>query len=423
MEVALKILGIDGLSNISHCELMVNDFNHKFHSEITYKIHTIHDFLFGQVKILIMSNGFLFTNLRGFCTIRNVSLIPKKENSEGPINQEIRNSDTQNDHNFYLTLPILEASFLYKTEYYNDSTAHHKGKIRLYISLKYVEEDSEYSMVKNSFVHKAIDVLLAPKKSSLVKNLKNIIDEAAKGSPKEKMNILFGVFLMDKFLSNLNHRLTYGIEFNDILNFNICTVEKRLFPNGYYDSDVLEGVILRSKYKYNLQSISEFVETNHLKDKFKIIKVERPSEIRGQVPITKENNTKEKINYSFSTLVKFIFNQEDKNIKEDLSQSELEILNEDSTDQFNDEPIPIDLDYKQMHSHSEIKTNWIKKLEIKEEFKRDICTQYENKNDSSVDLISQNTLLNPILLTNASSLLSLEDFYPMKALFVLIKFL
>lgn len=276
MDVTLNIKKIDGLKDIDYLELISSTKVQIFSESVSYKIHTVHDLLFGIVKIFIRCKGFLFTSIKGVVILRNIEIKEK----QGVIK-----------------IPILDGGFSNKTDYLIDEAQNSKQFIHISYSVRYTKEDEWYSEVKNSFVHKLFDLFLAPQRSSLIKNLNNLMDEASKGSPSCKFNILFGIYLIDKYMSKLNHTYTANIPLETLLDYSICIVEKPTFPTPISNPDDLEGALLRYKYTYKRQNLKEYLVGLDLLNKYKIIRIEKETE-----------EERVKLNdFSFNTFLRYVF--------------------------------------------------------------------------------------------------------------------
>lgn len=292
MDVNLKVRNIEGLEDIMYLELISSTRKQRFSDSVSYRIHTVHDLLFGMVKIFIRCKGFFFNSLKGVVVIRNIELKEK----EGVIK-----------------IPILDGKYSNKTDYLIDNTHGGNRFIDLSYSVRYTKEDDESFEVKNSFVHKLFDLFLTPHRSLLVKNLNNLMEEAAKGSPSCQFNIIFGIYLIDKHMSRLNHAFTANIPISTILEFTICVVEKPTFPSKISNPKDLEGALLRFRYKYKRENLKEYLSGLKLFNKYRIIKIEKEEP---------QEKIKQK-DFNFHKFLVYIFSKDETNAE--LEQDEIEI--------------------------------------------------------------------------------------------------
>ncbi|KAF9764988.1 Lipase [Nosema granulosis] len=294
MDVSLTINRIDGVKP-EYLELVVHNNTNRFKNTISYNISSVHDLLFGIIKILFKSKRFFGSAIHGVSVLRNIEL----KHQTGTLH-----------------IPILHGAYNNKADYFVDDE--HKGMVEISYSLKYTGR-KDNSIERNNFVHKLFDLFLVPQKSTRMKNFNNLVKEASKGSSTCRLFILVGVYLVDRYMSKLNYENTYNVDLLEILEYPVCVVEKTMLPRPISNPEDLEGVLLRYKYNYKIQKLKDYLKN---RNSFKIIKIEQ------ETPLTSSNNSEEEDKYtdlSFSSFLSYVFkkpvNEEDGNTVEDSTET------------------------------------------------------------------------------------------------------
>lgn len=222
MDVTLRI---DGLNSANHFEFEVGNEREMFTNTIKYKIHSLHDLLFGIVKIFIKTKGFFFTSTKEVAIFRNIDITEK----DGEI-----------------LIPVIANLNLKE------------------IRVQYSVENMEIEEVKeenHGYIYRILKRLMSQdslsKLSTAYSMVRTVFEEGA-------MSLIYGGYTIEKYVNGLNHQMTLDVDLKKSKDMKVCVVKDLVdlyTHEGHQEksNEGIEGFLLKNKYDYRIIPMAEYL--------------------------------------------------------------------------------------------------------------------------------------------------------------------
>lgn len=225
MDVTLRFVD---LNIAGHLEFEVGSNRDVLTHEVNYKILSVHELLFGIVKIFMKAKGmFSRTYFEEITVFRNIQITDEEGELVIPINKGV--DVEQKELKIHYTVKNIEM---------NEVVKKHNGIVSSFT--RHLLSNDNISNVLNTF--------------SLFKNAYS----------EGVLDFNFKFFLTEHNLRCLNNKNTLKINFKESNNMYVCVVGDGVVQNENFEE--LEGFLLKDKFNYKIISMSEYYKDKSFYD-------------------------------------------------------------------------------------------------------------------------------------------------------------
>ncbi|WUR02427.1 lipase [Vairimorpha necatrix] len=240
MEVSLRIRNIEIQESYDTIEFVYKNTCSFIKDVVTFTISTLQDYIFEKITIRLKSKGTFWDKYLG---IVNIQISSFRDNFS---KNNIKN--------------ILSSFYIFKTDFYDLNELKVVGTITYDYRISYKLENFTHDSNNDKFEQNMFNLFLDQEKSVLIKNFKSVIEECLVGSQKCKINFMIGVYLIEKYTSDLHFKFSKNLKFEDIKNIRKLHIknEENFLKNSNFK---IEKFLLGDK-NFEYKNLSDF--TNYV---------------------------------------------------------------------------------------------------------------------------------------------------------------